>query len=63
MPDNKGITFLKDGDGDWSVKRLYAMGCLVAGVVIAFTTRDTGMVSTFLGSATLVLGVQAVTRT
>jgi hypothetical protein len=62
MPE-KGVTFLKDEAGDWSMKRLYACGCLVVAVVIAFTTRDTGMVSTFLGSATLVLGVTAVTRT
>ena len=53
--------FLKDADGQFSSKRLFALGAFVVAVVLAFQGRDLMLVGAFLTPAMAVLLGQAIT--
>lgn len=55
--------FLKDKDGNWSSKRLFALSSFAVAIVLAFMGRDTATVSVFMGAATAVFVGQAISRT
>lgn len=59
----KPIGFLKDEAGDWSSKRLFGLMCFLAAAGLAFAGKSAEVCGVFLGAASLVFGVQALTKT
>jgi len=59
----KPIGFLKDANGNWSSKRLFATLSFIAAVALAFVTKDATLTGLFMGAATSVFIAQAVSKT
>ncbi len=53
----KPVGFFQDADGNWSSKRISSFICIITAIVVAFTTKDVAMSTTFLSAGLLLQGV------
>ena len=57
------MNFLKGSNQKTSAKRVFAIGCFIAGVYSGCVNRDSVTCGIFIGAALASLGIGAITKT